>query len=211
MRREFLQIEEDGFYGAYYPNIAKSNKAIIVMLGDAVDDRLAVSGVKWLQKLGCNVLAMSPTKKDYGHHRKAFATPLPVPGKLILVSPGMVAGADVALREEMERISQYDPMLGMGFMDAMAEIMQLSQDQNDYFSAPFGADFNGFPPVHILSGTFEIFHAQIPSIVQQIKAAGVPVSLYPGEKMMHIWPYIPFSRECKEALSLIFHIIENEN
>lgn len=38
------------------------------MLGDAVDDRMAISGAKWFQKLGCNVLAMSPAKKDYGHH-----------------------------------------------------------------------------------------------------------------------------------------------
>ncbi|WP_031391442.1 acyl-CoA thioester hydrolase/BAAT C-terminal domain-containing protein [Kineothrix alysoides] len=68
MKRIFLDTEKDGFYGAYYPNIEKSNKAIILMLGDAVDDRMAVSGVKWFQKQGCNVLAMSPAKKDYGHH-----------------------------------------------------------------------------------------------------------------------------------------------
>jgi hypothetical protein len=68
MKRIFLDTEKDGFYGAYYPNIEKSNRAIILMIGDAVDDRMAVSGVKWFQKQGCNVLAMSPAKKDYGHH-----------------------------------------------------------------------------------------------------------------------------------------------
>lgn len=68
MNRSFLEIEKDGFYGAYYPNPAQSTKVMILMLGDAIDDRLAVSGVKWAHKLGCNVLAMSPSKKDYGHH-----------------------------------------------------------------------------------------------------------------------------------------------
>ena len=41
---------------------------MITMLGDSSDDRMAVSGVKWLHKLGCNVLTMSPSKQDYGHH-----------------------------------------------------------------------------------------------------------------------------------------------
>ena len=38
------------------------------MLGDSSDDRMAVSGAKWMQNLGCNVMAMSPDKQDYGHH-----------------------------------------------------------------------------------------------------------------------------------------------
>ncbi len=29
---------------------------------------MAASGAKWIHKLGCNALAMSPDKKDYGHH-----------------------------------------------------------------------------------------------------------------------------------------------
>ena len=40
----------------------------ILMLGDAVDDRMAVSGVKWLHQQECHVMAMAPDKKDYGHH-----------------------------------------------------------------------------------------------------------------------------------------------
>lgn len=68
MNSTFFEIEKDGFYGGYYPNPARGTKAIILMLGDAIDDRLAVSGVKWAHKLGCNVLTMSPSKKDYGHH-----------------------------------------------------------------------------------------------------------------------------------------------
>ena len=60
--------ERDGFYVAYYPNKEKSDHAFIVMLGDSCDDILAKTGVKWLHKRGYNCLAMSPAKKDYGHH-----------------------------------------------------------------------------------------------------------------------------------------------
>lgn len=68
MKTEYFCIEQDGFYGAYYENAAFANTAFIAMIGDSSDDRLAKCSVKWLQKLGCNVLCMSPGKKDYGHH-----------------------------------------------------------------------------------------------------------------------------------------------
>lgn len=68
MKKVYLNPQKDGFFGVYYPNEETVNKAMIVMLGDSSDDRMAVSGVKWAQKLGCNVMAMSPDKRDYGHH-----------------------------------------------------------------------------------------------------------------------------------------------
>lgn len=68
MRKTYFTPEKDGFYGAYFENKKKTDKVIIVMLGDAIDDRMAISGVKWIHRLGCNALTMSPAKKDYGHH-----------------------------------------------------------------------------------------------------------------------------------------------
>ena len=41
---------------------------MIALLGDDIDDRMAVSGVKWLHSRNCNVMTMAPSKKDYGHH-----------------------------------------------------------------------------------------------------------------------------------------------
>lgn len=41
---------------------------MIALLGDDIDDRMAVSGAKWLQGRNCNVMTMAPSKKDYGHH-----------------------------------------------------------------------------------------------------------------------------------------------
>ncbi len=38
------------------------------MLGDSSDDYMVRCAVKWLHKQGFSVLAMSPDKKDYGHH-----------------------------------------------------------------------------------------------------------------------------------------------
>ena len=68
LKKQLMTPEIDGFYGAYYPNDRATDKAVILMLGDSSDDRMAVSGAKWVHMNGCHALCMSPDKKDYGHH-----------------------------------------------------------------------------------------------------------------------------------------------
>lgn len=68
MKKEYFSIEKDGFYGVYFQNDAPCTRAMILMLGDDANDRLAVTGAKWMLKKGCNVMTMSPNPKDYGHH-----------------------------------------------------------------------------------------------------------------------------------------------
>ena len=67
MKRHF-DVESDGFYGAYWKCKKDSDCAMIAMIGDDPEDYLARTSVKWLHKLGVNVMTMSPGKKDYGHH-----------------------------------------------------------------------------------------------------------------------------------------------
>ena len=68
MVKKMFSPETDGFYGCWYPNPSGPDTALILMLGDDSTDLMAVSGVRWIHKLGHSALAMSPAKKDYGHH-----------------------------------------------------------------------------------------------------------------------------------------------
>jgi hypothetical protein len=68
MNRIHFEHESDGFYGAYWKCKNESNAAMIAMIGDDSEDRMARCAVKWLHRLGLNVLTMSPAKKDYSHH-----------------------------------------------------------------------------------------------------------------------------------------------
>ena len=70
MNKTVFIPERDGFCGAWYPvpGIRRSDRAMILMLGDSSEDRMAVTGAKWLHQQGCHALCMSPDKKDYGHH-----------------------------------------------------------------------------------------------------------------------------------------------
>ena len=62
MKFRITKLQKDGFYGAYFSNDDKSDSSIIMLLGDDIDDRMALSGVKWGLDLGCNVMTMSPAK-----------------------------------------------------------------------------------------------------------------------------------------------------
>ena len=68
MKKEYFSIEKNGFFGVYFQNDAPCNRAMILMLGDDANDRMAVSGAKWALGKNCNVMTMSPNPKDYGHH-----------------------------------------------------------------------------------------------------------------------------------------------
>ncbi len=68
MKKEHFDVKRDGFYGVYYKNPHKTKAAFIAMLGDSSDDYLVKTAVKWLHKQGFSVMAISPDKKDYGHH-----------------------------------------------------------------------------------------------------------------------------------------------
>ena len=68
MNKTVFRAETDGFHGAWYPCADGSRKGIIAMIGDSSEDRMVVSAVKWLHRLGVHVMAMSPDEKDYGYH-----------------------------------------------------------------------------------------------------------------------------------------------
>lgn len=68
MERMHFELETAGSHGAYWECKEAGGAAMIMMLGDDSEDYMARSGVKWLNKLGINVMSMSSGKKDYGHH-----------------------------------------------------------------------------------------------------------------------------------------------
>lgn len=67
MKKQFFEIEKDGFYGTYYENSKGSDCAFIGLFGDDPNDYMAKCGAKWLHKNGVNVLCVSPGKKNYSH------------------------------------------------------------------------------------------------------------------------------------------------
>ena len=68
MKNKVFRIDSDGFNGAWYPAPCQSGRGLIIMLGDSSEDYMARTAAKWLNRQGLHAMAMSPDKKDYGHH-----------------------------------------------------------------------------------------------------------------------------------------------
>ncbi len=68
MKRQVFTVEEHGFNGVWYPCPYETDRGMILMLGDSSEDRMARSGAKWVMQFRIHVMAMSPDRKDYGHH-----------------------------------------------------------------------------------------------------------------------------------------------
>ena len=50
MKKQFFEIEKDGFYGTYYENPNGADCAFIGLFGDDPNDFMAKCGAKWLHK-----------------------------------------------------------------------------------------------------------------------------------------------------------------
>ena len=68
MKHLHFDVETGGFYGAYWACADGPGCAVIAMIGDDPEDRLARPAAKWLCGYGVNVLTMSPGRMGYGHH-----------------------------------------------------------------------------------------------------------------------------------------------
>ena len=68
MKRQVFRVDTDGYNGAWYPSADGGDRGMILMLGDSAEDRMASCAARWLNRQGIHVMAMSPEKKDYGHH-----------------------------------------------------------------------------------------------------------------------------------------------
>jgi acetyl esterase/lipase len=141
------------------------------------------------------------------HHISMKEPDLPMPGKLVLLSPAMIVERDEAVRRAMRGLECRDRIFSVNFMDSIRELFNLDTAEDNYYHSFFYGDFSRFPPMHIFCGTFECIWPQLAAFITRLKASGIEPAFYPGREMMHVWPYIPLARECKEALRLIFKII----
>ncbi|GHV77942.1 hypothetical protein AGMMS49942_27630 [Spirochaetia bacterium] len=135
---------------------------------------------------------------------------LPLPDKLIAVSPAMVFGIDDDTRREMKKIEPNDVVFSMNVIESLPALFNLSKEAEKYFGRPLYGDFSKFPPIYVFSGTYEIFYPQIPPFVKQVKEDGNYIEFYTGYKLMHSWPFMPLAPESEKAFSIILGIIAGE-
>ncbi|WP_394525353.1 alpha/beta hydrolase [Lacrimispora sp. JR3] len=137
---------------------------------------------------------------------------LPLPGGFITMS----AWTDLTNSGESHKTNyEIDPLFGNSTRNMLYDSSYIgaSDPKDPYLSPLFGA-FDGFPPVLLQAGSYEVLLSDTLSLAEKLKKAGVKHRLSVYEGMFHVFQMgldlIPESREAwdeaEEFLRIVYHI-----
>ena len=160
----------------YRAVLGESPASEVVFMGDSAGGNMAV------------VLTMLAAQKR-----------LPLPGRHVLISPGL----DMTAKEAMTEAALDDPWLDVpGGMEAI-RLYCAGLDVADWRISPRHGDLSVLPKTLVFSSTCDLLHSGTLGFVEGARAAGVDVELFVEEGMYHVWPLI----ETIEARRARDHII----
>jgi acetyl esterase/lipase len=139
---------------------------------------------------------------------------IPLPDKLILVSPALIIDDDPLILNLMRQLERDDIICTMKMLETLPVLLKIANSENAFFKTILNADFmlatdfTGLPSAYIFSGTQEMFFPQAEALVKRLEQHGVYTEFIRGTGMMHAWPYLIYPPESKKALSQIIDIIK---
>ncbi|MEM8706933.1 MAG: alpha/beta hydrolase [Actinomycetota bacterium] len=174
-----------------YPAALDAAEAVYRALLDEVGDApLVVAG----ESAGGNLtLALMQRARDAG---------LRMPTALALLSPW----GDLAFGGDSAAIDR-DPtlVLGTGELQRMADLYRGAAAVDDPLVSPVHADFTGFPPAFITTGTRDLLLSDCVRISTAMRADGVDATLRVWEGMWHVFE---FYRDLPEARASMAEICD---
>ena len=133
---------------------------------------------------------------------------IPLPGRLVLQSPGMQVPPSEEQKAKMERLKKYDVMIPPAFFDKIALV--LAKEDDAYLLSPLLCDISGFPSIDVFYGTHEVMYAYLDDLKAHCEKYGVPLSVHIGEGMMHCWGAMEFVPEAKAVRQEYFKALKAE-
>jgi monoterpene epsilon-lactone hydrolase len=165
-------------------------KAYMALLGQGIDsEKIIIMG----DSAGGG-LTVALTMKLRNEH-------LPLPKATIMLSPWTnlaVNGISIHARKEK------DPMLTPFQVSQAAKMVLGNEKAEDCALSPLYGNYQGFPPMMIITGGREILYSDSIDMAVKAKQAGVKVHLDIQEQMFHVYPL--FSNFIKEGLDAIERI-----
>ncbi len=126
---------------------------------------------------------------------KSKCPAVPLPGKLVLQSPGLQVPPSDSQRLEMDRRSKSDVMITPGFFDNIAPVLATGDEA--YLLSPMLYDLTGFSEIDIFYGTREVMIAYLKDFQSVCKKYGVKLNTHIGKGMMHCWGAMEFVPEAR--------------
>ncbi len=129
----------------------------------------------------------------------------PMPAAAVALSPL----ADLELSGESARSGIDDPMVGVADTHLMAAAyLGGGSAARDPRASPIHADFKGFPPLLLEVGTREILLDDARRVAERARQADVPVELFVGEGLTHVWQLHPHLPEAAESVARIARFVD---
>jgi len=135
---------------------------------------------------------------------------IPLPKRLILVSPAHVDTDEANLREEMEELAKEDGIIPLRLLDTLKEIMPAGEMASHNECDPFHGQMGEFPPMDIFTGSRELFAPQAIRFYELARRRGVEASLTIGRRAIHDWILVPWAKESVSTRKQIAEIIRGE-
>ncbi len=157
----------------------------ITVIGDSAGGQIALSFCMQNQQLG-----------------------LEQPKDLILISPVLSCFLTEEENEKIQDIETKDVVLSSKMFETCFKWWTNNEERNNYLVNPMQGEFKGLPRTTLFSGSHDILSVFIESFLEKAKKNRLEVDYIRGEGMMHIWPYIPNIKECKEAYDQIIEVIK---
>ena len=110
----------------------------------------------------------------------------PQPARLVLISPWVDATMSGKNYDAYEKA---DPMLGVKGLIVMGESWAGDLDPGDYRLSPMFGTVDTLPETALFVGTRELLYPDVTAFYEKLLERQVPVTLYIGEGMNHIYPF----------------------
>jgi|GEM_PF-830575 len=128
-----------------------------------------------------------------------------IPQKLLLVCP---VCDSTFQNPAINAIEEKDIMLSIKGVASAKRMCAGRYDLDNAMISPINASFKNFPTTVLYLAENDITYADQQLLVNKLTIHSVSHKIYLGEGMPHIWPYLPFMPESKNALH---HIIAEIN
>jgi len=134
---------------------------------------------------------------------------VPMPGKLVAVSPGSVPDRE-EIRQAMLAIDERDFVCPASYMMNVDAFMKGPEgsDVPQYLLSPYTGDFTNFPETWLYYGGDEVLSAVAPYYEDAFKRYGVKYHLTVEPYMCHCYADFRFTPECRKANDEILGILK---
>ena len=136
-------------------------------------------------------------------HNNAIGRPLPMPGKIISVSPGgifdVTRDENKEIWEKLKELNHKDVMIDPTYIKTAREIAKGDKDIPEYMLDGTVGDFTDFPKIYYYYGENECLYAFAQTFKKAMEKYNVPYEIIVGKGMCHCYPLVRFFREGREA------------